>query len=207
MNDHRLRLLRLPPAAPPRLDLAAVRARLASADGPQYLAQPGSGGGDARVQRVAAPGVSRRGGRVDRRAEPAAVSEDHGGVVRAGGSDGLHAPAHREDPALRQAARGTCPGHPAAIRHGDDAGRVRDGPARREPRGPPDQDRGQPGPPDEPGRGERVPSGVDLGAVRSRPHAHRAAGRGDEFSWEEFLADLVPALAEQAPKAARVCAF
>ena len=63
-----------------------------------------------------------------------------------------------------------------------------------------DQGRGQPGSPDEPRGRERVPAGERAGVVRSRPHAHGAEGRGDEQLGGVPGRPGACALAEQAAK-------
>ena len=86
----------------------------------------------------------------------------------------------REDRPVRAPARRGHAGQPAALRHRVRAGRLRQRPAGREPRGPPDQDRRQPRPPADARRDDRVRAGADPGPLRRRsrqaaPHGADAA--------------------------------
>ena len=102
-----------------------------------------------------------------------------GASLALAGVHGLHAPAGREDRSLRPAARGAHPRQAAVLRHGDDARRRRHRPARREPRGAADQDRGQSRAPGQPRRDRRLRAGGDPRSLRSRSRARRDQPRRD----------------------------
>ena len=102
-----------------------------------------------------------------------------GASLALAGVTALHAAAGRNDRAVRPPARGAHPRQAALLRHRDDARRRRDRPARREPRGPADQDRGQPAAPRQPRRRRRVRAGRDPRPLRSRSLADADQPRRD----------------------------
>ena len=109
---------------------------------------------------------------LDRPGDAAALPDADGRLARPGRPDRLRdaaAAARRSCPT--SAARADRPRQAAVLRHRDAAGRHGDRPARREPRGPADQGRGQPRPPRQPRRHRRLRPGVDPGPVRPRPLA------------------------------------
>ena len=80
---------------------------------------------------------------------------------------------------VRAAARRHRPGPAAVLRHGDDARRTRDRPARREPRRTADEDRRQPAASGEPRRDRRVRAGRAARSLRPRSHADADPHRRD----------------------------
>ena len=142
-----------------RQDIEALRARLDGARGQQVLAQPRGAVGDAGVQGVPAPRVPAERIGVARPGRPPRLPEADVGVAGAGRRERLHAPAERGAGAVRAAARRARAGQAALLRDGDAVCGRRRGAAGREPRGPADEDRGQPRSPVEPRRHRHVRAG------------------------------------------------
>ena len=117
-----------------------------------------------------------------------------GASLALAGVDRLHAAAAETDRAVRPAARGARPRQAAVLRHRHAARRRRDGPAGREPRGPADQDRGQPDASRQPRRDRRVRAGRRPRPLRSRPLACRAPTSAKIRPWPTFLATIRAAL-------------
>ncbi len=107
------------------LDLSAIRARLENKSGPTYLAQPRGAGRDAGVHGIPAPRVSVAGLRVHRPRRPPHVPQADGRLARARRRGRLYASARRSDRSVRQGAGRDHPGQAAALRHRDDARRLR----------------------------------------------------------------------------------
>ena len=127
-----------------------------------------------RVQGTSCTASSRQASELARPAA-AALLKLMGASLALAGLERVHAPAARSDRPLRPAARGAGPGQAALLRDGDAVRRLGHGPARREPRGPSDEDRGQPRSPVEPRRDRRVRAGAILGLYdpdRSRTITH-----------------------------------
>ena len=145
---------------------------------PAVLAQPRGRRRDARVPGVPPPRVPGERLGVDRSGGPPRVPEADGRLAGAGRRHRLHAPARRAHRAVRAAARRRHARQAAVLRHRDVARRRRHRAAGREPRGPADQDRGQPRPSRQPRRHRRLRAGVGPHALRSRPlEDHHRAGR------------------------------
>ena len=95
-----------------------------------------------------------------------------------GGTDCLHAPADREDRAVRATAGGDRSGQAALFCDGDVSERLRHGAPRRKPYGPPHEGGRQSTPSGEPGRDRHVQPGRALRPLRSRPlPEHHLSGR------------------------------
>ena len=135
-----------------RIDLAGVRRRLDGAERPALLEEPGGAGRDARSSRTSCtassprtrPSVERPEGRRE-------FLKLMGASLALAGLTGLHAPARRRRSCPTcKAPEEMVPGRPLFFATAVTRRRVREGRAGREPRGPADQDRGQPRPPGEP---------------------------------------------------------
>ncbi len=91
---------------------------------------------------------------------------------------------------VRAPPRGGDAGERAALRDGVRPGRLRQRPARREPRGPSDEDRGQPGPPADAGRDDGVRAEPRAGPLRRQSREAAALGRSRRWpggrSWPRW---------------------
>ena len=114
---------------------------------------------------------------------------------RRGGRGGLLAAAGpaRRDRALRPPPEQLDAGHSAHLRDGDGTGRRGDRPARHQPRGPADQDRGQPRPPGQPRRVRPLLPGGAPRPLRPRP-LEQVIHRGTPPTWDEAVGAICAAL-------------
>ena len=169
-----------PPGAPMRRNLWRSLAELAR---------------DGRVAearaREFAPGRRRTAG--SRRAPRLLAAR--GGERGAGEHVGLQSGDAREDPTLRHPAAGGGPRQPALLRDLDERGRVRARARRREPRGPPDEDRGESRAPREPRR-DRAASSRRRSSICTIPIAREASPSGaSRSSWQAFIETFAPRIA------------
>ena len=147
---------------------------------PGVLAQPRGAGRDAGVQGVPAPRVPAERVGVARPRRPPRLPEADGRVARAGRRQRLHAPAGRRASCRTCGSpRSSCPASRCSTRRRCRLRGVGRRPARREPRGPADEDRRQPRSSVEPRRHRPLRAGGDPRPLRSRSLADDHAPRRD----------------------------
>ena len=145
--------------------------------GQALLAQPGRTGRRPRRPGNDPARVSHTGRRVDRPDLAPAVSGTDGSVAHAGRAGRLHPTADGDHHALRPPAGKHRAGQAALLRHVDAAGGICHRLARRKPRGPADQDRGQSAAPRQPRSNEPDRPGRHPWPLRPRPGAGRHFSR------------------------------
>ena len=145
-----------------------------------------------RIPRADAPRVPQGRERLGRRAQPAELPEADGRVAGAGGlstAGRLRQAAGEKIVPYVQQPEQVIPGRPLFFATAMVMNGFGNGVLVEQPRGPADQGRGQPRPPREPGRVERLDAGVDPAALRpDRSQTVMRAGLAN--SWGTFLNQL-----------------
>ena len=160
------------------IDLQAVRAKLQQG-GPQVWRSLEEVAETPEFQEYLHREFPEQRVRVARSGRPPRLPEVDERVDGARRRHGVHGAAGGIDRSLRPAARGRNPRQAAVLRDGHDARRRRVGIARGKPRGPADEDRGQPRSSGEPRRHRSVRAGFDSHALRSGSVADDPAARRD----------------------------
>ncbi len=172
-------LQHVPPMTDHSPSAADLRARLASTKGRAFWRSLEEYSGTPEFAEMLGPRVPAARFRVGRGRQPPTLPRALRRLALPRGPLGLRQAAARGNRPLREAARGDRPGPAAVLRDRRDALRLRDGATRREPRRPPDEDRGQPRPPGEPRRDGRFLAGARPVPLRPRPLADDHASRAD----------------------------